>query len=244
MENMFNPLDYRLMRGPQVELPPIKPGKLYEYILAENGVFLHVRRTGLEVMLQSFMPWAPGLKVRGLQPAEAFFHCDYPRVPFSHCSVMLNYARSAKDANGHQLEILFHLIWLEAQKKWEVRIPQQEQHPASCKPVGTSIAPGGTYERAMIEVHSHHSMRAFFSGTDDKDEQGFRIYGVLGTIFDRPTLRVRIGVYGQFWEMPAEDFFELGGHGQEPAVHDAYFDDERPTQDFEEIEAEEEAVQV
>jgi hypothetical protein len=36
-------------------------------------------------------------------------------------------------------------------------------------------------------------MKAFFSGTDDADEQGFRLYGVLGSIFERPTFMLRVG---------------------------------------------------
>jgi PRTRC genetic system protein A len=35
---------------------------------------------------------------------------------------------------------------------------------------------------AIVEVHSHHAMRAYFSATDDRDETGRRIYGVLGRL--------------------------------------------------------------
>ncbi len=38
----------------------------------------------------------------------------------------------------------------------------------------------------VAEFHSHGRHRAFFSATDDKDEQGFRIYGVVGRL-DIPT---------------------------------------------------------
>ena len=38
----------------------------------------------------------------------------------------------------------------------------------------------------VAEFHSHGSSRAFFSATDDRDEQGFRIYGVVGRL-DAPT---------------------------------------------------------
>ena len=34
----------------------------------------------------------------------------------------------------------------------------------------------------VAEFHSHGSARAFFSATDDRDEQGFRIYGVVGRL--------------------------------------------------------------
>ena len=36
----------------------------------------------------------------------------------------------------------------------------------------------------VAEFHSHGHHRAFFSATDDRDEQGFRIYGVVGRLDD------------------------------------------------------------
>ena len=51
----------------------------------------------------------------------------------------------------------------------------------------------------VAEFHSHGSARAFFSATDDRDEQGFRIYGVVGRLdAPLPELRLRVGVYGHF----------------------------------------------
>ena len=51
----------------------------------------------------------------------------------------------------------------------------------------------------VAEFHSHGGSRAFFSATDDRDEQGFRIYGVVGRLdTPRPELRLRVGVYGHF----------------------------------------------
>ena len=55
----------------------------------------------------------------------------------------------------------------------------------------------------VAEFHSHGTSRAFFSKTDDRDEQGFRVYGVVGRLDDpEPELRLRVGVYGHF--APAE----------------------------------------
>ena len=51
----------------------------------------------------------------------------------------------------------------------------------------------------MAEFHSHGTHRAFFSATDDRDEQGFRIYGVVGRLDDPlPELALRVGVYSHF----------------------------------------------
>jgi hypothetical protein len=42
-----------------------------------------------------------------------------------------------------------------------------------------------------------------FSETDDKDESGFRLYGVIGNLHQAPKIRLRVGCYGYFWEIPA-----------------------------------------
>jgi hypothetical protein len=56
-------------------------------------------------------------------------------------------------------------------------------------------------------------MRPFFSRTDDRDETGFRIYAVIGDINFHsnvpPSIRVRVGVYGHFWPIPAASIFNL-----------------------------------
>ena len=61
----------------------------------------------------------------------------------------------------------------------------------------------------VAEFHSHGSSRAFFSATDDRDEQGFRIYGVVGRLdTDRPELSLRVGVYGHFAPVEWSQVFE------------------------------------
>ena len=51
----------------------------------------------------------------------------------------------------------------------------------------------------VAEFHSHGRGRAFFSATDDRDEQGLRIYGVVGRLDTlRPELSLRVRVYGHF----------------------------------------------
>ena len=61
----------------------------------------------------------------------------------------------------------------------------------------------------VAEFHSHGTSRAFFSKTDDKDEQGFRIYGVAGRLdTDRPELSLRVGVYGCFAPVEWSQVFE------------------------------------
>ena len=61
----------------------------------------------------------------------------------------------------------------------------------------------------VAEFHSHGGSRAFFSATDDRDEQGFRIYGVVGRLNDSyPELRLRVGVYGHFAPLEWSQVFD------------------------------------
>ena len=61
-------------------------------------------------------------------------------------------------------------------------VPEQDGTATSL----TYTPPAGV----VAEFHSHGRSRAFFSKTDDADEQGFRIYGVAGRLdTDRPELK-------------------------------------------------------
>ena len=67
----------------------------------------------------------------------------------------------------------------------------------------------------VAEFHSHGSSRAFFSATDDRDEQGFRIYGVVGRLdAPLPELRLRVGVYGHFSPLDWPQVFD----GPQPGI--------------------------
>lgn len=67
------------------------------------------------------------------------------------------------------------------------------------------------YENVLCEIHSHNTMTAFFSRTDDGDEKGFRFYAVLGRLLDRPEILVRLGLYGDTIPLPARLLFtDLG----------------------------------
>jgi hypothetical protein len=52
-------------------------------------------------------------------------------------------------------------------------------------------------------------MQARFSSLDDQDEQGFRIYAVLGCLSSKPVMRVRVGMYGHRRDIPANWVFDL-----------------------------------
>ena len=63
----------------------------------------------------------------------------------------------------------------------------------------------------VMEIHSHNSMPAFFSGIDDRDEAGYPgVFGVIGHL-DRqsPSICLRAGNCGIFHPIAVSEIFEV-----------------------------------
>jgi hypothetical protein len=54
-------------------------------------------------------------------------------------------------------------------------------------------------------------MSAFFSQTDDADEQAAKLYAVIGKLDTAPEIRLRVGVYGYWMALPITAVFTGNG---------------------------------
>ena len=182
------------------ELPPIS-APLYEYVFAGNGVFKRAARKEMNAMIP-----VSECTIRGLAPVEPELNTLFGKVPEPIVQQILE---AACEAARQELEILFHLSL--ADGKWRLEVPPQIQRYASVEPVEKGA--GSSYERAIIEIHSHHRMAARFSPDDDRDETGFRLYGVIGNLNPRaaywPKINFRVGVYGDWQPLPADCIIEM-----------------------------------
>lgn len=175
------------------------PGGAIEYVVGADGIYLRAERSGMSVV--GHLAAAP---VRGLAPVRPTFTLAVPRVPGSHLFHFLVQSAKARDDNGNRIEALAYLAHSDG--RWSIHYPDVIATATSVRPVDEY--PEG-YEEALVEIHSHHSMAARFSATDDEDEVGFRIYAVVGSLTSScPELTVRLGVYGYFFELPPDAVFE------------------------------------
>lgn len=186
---------------------PAYDAALSEYIFAANGLFRRAERPGLEAIV----PAAPPARL--LKPVEPYVHLNAPRVPAYLVREMHDLARracqppNAGNVHAEFVETLFFFLWDKNESCWKLDVPPQDRTLWSVRATDTGADSG--YANALIEVHSHHWETAFFSPADNLDEVGFRIYAVLGRIFERPELKVRVSVYGDWLELPAHQIFEL-----------------------------------
>ena len=174
------------------DLPQISNG-LYEYVIGSNGVFVRAKRPGLEATIWTAAVNQP---IRGLKELKPYLRIN--KVPAYLTARMVEMAYRA---NG--IEILFYL-GLEGEK-WRLNVPDQVQSGAAV------IAKDSfSWKDTLIEVHSHHNMKSFFSKTDDQEESaGFRIYSVIGNLGSRPTILTRVGIYGHFQKIPSSWVYDL-----------------------------------
>ena len=151
----------------------------YDYVLGSGGVYVQSEGSHLTARVTV----APG-EVRGLAPVEEKVQLTHGPIPASLFEVGLRWFQDAPDT-----ERFFAVRW--DGDAYRLVVPPQAG-------TATRLAyqpPAGV----VAEFHSHGDSRAFFSATDDRDEQGFRIYGVVGRLdAPLPELRLRVGVYGHF----------------------------------------------
>ena len=177
---------------------PMQNASGIEYWIANNGVFARAQRPGLTVLMPVSMHEQP---IKGLVELQPFVQLN-PLVPKD-----LLWRLWAIAYHDCPKEVLFHLI-LE-NEQWQLITPDQLQSQTSCRPYDTD-AESSTHQ-ALIEIHSHGNLPAYFSPTDDTDEcGGFRIYGVLGKVREvQFEILLRVGLFGHGWTIPVQQVFDV-----------------------------------
>jgi hypothetical protein len=110
--------------------------------------------------------------VRGLAPIQFEFRLKVPRIPAKLRRTALRDARGARRPDGGLNEAVY---WFHHQG-YSVRLRRPPQRVTSV----SVVAADNSDPTVFCELHSHGSMSAFWSQTDDADEQGFRDCGVIG----------------------------------------------------------------
>lgn len=151
----------------------------FDYVLGSGGLYAQSENADLTARVLV----AP-CEVRGLAPVAEKVELAHGPIPARLLDAGLRWFR-----DDPRTERFFAVRWDGG--AYRPVVPPQTGTASSLEyePVGGVVA----------EFHSHGTHRAFFSRTDDEDEQGFRIYGVVGRLdASEPVLSLRVGVYGHF----------------------------------------------
>jgi PRTRC genetic system protein A len=191
---------YRLYQTEQA-LPPYD-ATAYQYLLAGNGLFVRTQTR----FWSACIPVTRCL-VRGLPLLKPHFTLKVPRIPATLLTAVIGDARQQRGRNGRLHEALYHFRH-DGQRVRLVRPAQQ----ATSGSVSTRQVGGPD---TLLELHTHGDMAAYWSPTDNRDEQGACLYGVLGKLGGRPELRLRVGIYGYWYRLPRAAVFAIATDKQQ-----------------------------
>jgi len=196
-------------------------GLYYDYVLASNGLFIEAEGK----LVAARIPVALS-EVRGLAPLEPKVVMRYGRVPRHFFELALNTMLTTPDKERYVA-----VTWNEG---YHISVPEQ----AAAIMVGETFMDEGHGSEAgvsylnpdsvLLDMHTHPKMRAGFSFTDNRDETGLKLYAVVGHVgsyrevtndmdderamvqlqSNCSAIRLRVGVYGYFYQIPWADVFE------------------------------------
>lgn len=180
---------------PAAPLPPTRPG--VAWIWAGNGIFKRGVDQHRDVLIRvASTPPTPGLAT--LRPYVRFAACP-ERLPGTLLTAIYDHAREL-------LAIEQQYFIVSRGGMLRVWVPPQE---ATASAVRYAMPDDDV---VLIDIHSHHTMRAYFSPIDDRDDQGLSISAVIGRLDSaRPELVLRANVYGHRQRLPADLLFATTG---------------------------------
>lgn len=179
-----------------IVLLPSKDGRVYEQRRNEIGCFT-----------------APAENVREFEDIQAEFKMALPKIPAHIFSKVMGFFKSISDELHY--EVLVHILYDTEEKEYIIKVPKQRISEASVNSETDEPYPDRCIH--VMDFHSHNTMPAVFSGTDNADEKETRLYAVAGR-FNRtfPEITVRAGCAGKFIPLNPEDVFEGDFFGSYP----------------------------
>ena len=176
--------------------------KAIAYIPAQDGRVYEMRRNEIGTFV------APSLHIAELEDIRAGFQMSLPRLPAALLTQIIAFFRRVCVDYGRDVEALVNVLWDREKGEYVLHVPPQRIDKASVE-TDLSAQPDPSRYLHVMDVHSHNTMAARFSRTDDLDEQATRLYMVIGRL-DRyyPDIRCRFACGGRHVEIPAEQVCE------------------------------------
>ncbi len=185
----------------KVEDVPPQPAQGHSYLYGSNGTFLYIKRPEMKAIIPLA---APTVEVCGLAAVQPQLRMDIPKVPYQLVEQMMDVAM----VNSLPfVETLFYFCW--DGWNWSLEIPSQISTDSEVTNVEVQQS-GSSYQRAIIEVHTHPPGFWNFSDKDTESTTGFRLYGILDVSPELPKLITRVGFRQCFLNVPAQLLFEGG----------------------------------
>lgn len=216
LDDLFSLLDSNA-KAPVIA-PSIEEANDGDFIFCSEGMYCkHSRRIGDFITLESKFPRPVPMVQKG---EERFIqNPNMPKIPGYLFHGIINFYRKIYQTNRN--EVMAQIWFNKRTNEYIVEVPVQRVAGASISYDRT----GRFYEDSDLELvltsHSHHAMSAYYSGTDNADEQGQDgIYSfVFGNLINLPDNKFtyktvqRVCFGKSFFSIGIEDIFDFDAQG-------------------------------
>lgn len=174
------------------------------YLVAANGIWKRGSNAVVDacVCLDPTPPPIPGLATLDAYVRLADWSLPLPGSLLARALLHAWCARQI--VNGDLVHVEQQLHVCASAGELQLVRPPQETSPATV----TYTMPATP---VIVDIHSHGVLPAFFSSTDDHDDDSLGISVVLGTLHRQPTIACRVNVYGHHAPIPAAAVFDSLG---------------------------------
>lgn len=173
------------------ELALLEDGTAFHYV--EDGTVYRVETTPVSLTVAN-------------DSGEGTYIYRLPKMPGNLLRDIYEFFKLV--AIEHATEVLVRVYYDDAESQYVVEVPRQQVTGSSVhtdEPLNCALWP-------VMDIHSHCAYDAFYSATDNADEIGNRIYGVIGKVISNPTMLLRAGTGGKRVMIREEDVFDLNEH--------------------------------
>lgn len=190
-KGIFTTIDEAEKSGKAISFVPARDGKVYEIRNTEIGKF--ITPTSGDNMLSEVKPG---------------FTSGLPLIPSDLMIKIFAFFRHFVNEYSES-EALLNIYWDRKERRYVAHAPEQTATKVS---VDAKIDDRFMSDRYIhyMDIHSHNTMRAFFSTIDDRDEKATRLYTVIGKLNEHnPEIKTRISNGGKFLSIDPAQVFEI-----------------------------------
>lgn len=189
----------------------LKEGYSEVYVNSVDSYYKHIKLSNgrhARIKVKS-LPTIPGVEVAKTVIEENLNFLPAGKIPYDYFEQISSFFRQVMKLKKADYEAHAWILWSK-EKGYFISVPKQSVSKASVSFTydDDSLPPGSVI---VVDLHSHNTMGAFYSGTDNNnDKSGIYYSGVIGKITDKDfEYVIRFNLYEDKMECKLEDIFEM-----------------------------------
>lgn len=184
------------------------------YIITVSGIFKHIKLRYGNRFIRARVTEVPGLKSEITEDLQ--FLPVEEKIPFKLFQTIVAFFLKVMEVKKSDVEAHIHVLW-NPTLGYYLAVPNQRVSKAS---VSYDYEHIGKDDIIVADFHSHNTMGAFYSGTDDNDDKNKTYYtGVIGNLKGQNSFAVKLRFnfnelkrdcpVSEIFEVPPEEEIEV-----------------------------------